>query len=289
MSLRTLLVAAALSGAAIAQAYAADQSVPSGLGSPSYYPNAYYPTSIRWTGFYAGLNLGGAWSSAQTNNPFSGLSDSPQGGFVLGGAQIGANWQWDSLVFGVEADFDWTGLQGSATDAKGYVDTVKANWLSTITGRVGYAFNQILVYGKGGIAFTNETNSFRIPPGVYTPPGVAPAPPSSLCVNATTCAAAGILPDPSGSVVSTQSIAIGWTIGTGFEYAFDPHWSARFEYDFVDFPSHGFGMGGSSTTSTTYTFNGTLKNFCCTVFPFHNDGSTDLSVQKVVAGINYRF
>ena len=274
MSLRTLLVAAALSGAAIAQAYAADQSVPSGLGSPSYYPNAYYPTSIRWTGFYAGLNLGGAWSSAHTNNPFSGLSDSAEGGFVLGGAQIGANWQWDSLVFGVEADFDWTGLQSSATDAKGYVNTVSANWLSTITGRVGYALNQILVYGKGGIAFTNESNNIKIPPGVYIPPG-----------------APGV--DPVGSTVGSQSIALGWTIGAGLEYAFDPHWSFRFEYDFADFSSHSFAFGGTSSTycnavtlapPKTGTACGTYSSY-----PFHNEASTDLSMQKIVAGVNYRF
>jgi outer membrane immunogenic protein len=258
MSLRTLLVAAALSGAAIAQAYAADQSVPSGLGIPSYYPNAYYPTSIRWTGFYAGLNLGGAWSSAHWIDPFSGLGDSPQAGFVLGGAQIGANWQWDSLVFGIEANFDWTGLEGTAKDANGFTHTVSTNWLSTVTGRLGYAMNQLLVYGKGGLAVTNESNQITIPPGVFTPNG-------ALQVDAV------------GTTLTAQSVAVGWTFGAGIEYAFDPHWSARFEYDYVEFPAHSFSLAGVSSAIAGKSY------------PIRSDASTDLSMQVFTAALNYRF
>ena len=103
------------------------------------------------------------------------------------------------------------------------------NWLSTVTGRVGYALNQILVYGKGGIAFTNESNNIKIPPGVYIPPG-----------------APGV--DPVGSTVGNQSIALGWTIGAGARICVRPALVAAIRIRLSDFSSHSFGFGGTSST-----------------------------------------
>src|SRR5580698_5686599 len=111
MSSRVLLVAVALSGAVIGCAHAADQSVL--RGGSSYYPNAYYPSSIDWTGFYVGVQLGGAFANASWTDPFSGLSDNPTTSSIMGGGQFGVNWTRNSLLLGAEADFSWMHLNGS--------------------------------------------------------------------------------------------------------------------------------------------------------------------------------
>jgi len=233
MRFRALLVVA-LSGGAVLSAQAADQSVPRG---PSYYPGAYHPTSIDWTGWYVGGQLGGAFGSASWTDPFSGLSDNPNPAGLVAGGQVGVNWTRDSFLLGVEADFAWTGLNGSAGDAAGFVHTVHSHWLSLVTTRVGYAFGPYLLYAKGGGAFASERNEV---------------------VNRITGQTAD-------SGTATQ---VGWTVGGGFEYAIDPHWSARVEYDFVDLPSHDIVMHGPL---------GSLP------------ANVDLTIHKVVGGINYRF
>jgi outer membrane immunogenic protein len=232
MSFRTLLVVV-LSGGAIMSAHAADQSVPRGA---SYYPDAYRPTSIDWTGWYTGLQLGGAFGSASWTNPFSNLSDDPKPSAVLGGGQFGVNWTRDSLLLGAEADFSWMDLKGSANDAGGNTHTVHTHWLSLVTGRVGYAFNRYLVYAKGGAAFANESNK------VVTPGGV--------------------------SATSSTTTQVGWTVGGGVEYAINPNWSARLEYDYVDLPSRGM------------VLNGPLGS---------QPANVNFTIQKVVGAINYRF
>src|ERR1700730_17894978 len=148
MSPRSFIVAVALCGAAVASAEAA---VPSAAAAraPSYYPNSYYPPAILWTGFYAGLHGGGAWSSATWTDPLSGASDNPQPSSILGGAEIGVNWQNEGVVLGAEADISWIRLHGFAVDAAGFTQTISAHWLSMVTGRLGYAFNRFLAYGKG--------------------------------------------------------------------------------------------------------------------------------------------
>ena len=102
---------------------------------------------------YIGGHLGGGYGEfvversvhAAGNNNFNNW------GF-LGGAQVGANVQFNRLVLGVEGDFSWTNIKNKGTDSIG--DTLNTNvpWTSTVTGRVGAAFDRLLVYGKGGLA-----------------------------------------------------------------------------------------------------------------------------------------
>ena len=209
MRFRALLVVA-LSGGAMVSAHAADQSVPRG---PSYYPDAYRPTSIDWTGWYVGAQLGGAFGSASWTDPFSPVSDNPKPAGILGGGQFGVNWTRDSLLLGAEADFAGMDLNSSVTDGAGFTHTFSSHWLSLVTGRVGFAFGQYLVYAKGGAAFANERNKV-----VDTATG-----------------------QWANSGTTTQ---YGWTVGGGVEYAFTPHWSARLEYDFVDLPSRNIVLTG---------------------------------------------
>jgi outer membrane immunogenic protein len=226
MSLRALFALALLS-AAVMSAQAADQAVPRG---PSYYPNAYYPTSINWTGWYVGGQFGGSFGSASWTDPFSQTSNSLQPAGILGGGQLGVNWMRDSLLLGAEADFAWTGLESSADAA-----SFSSRWLSLVTGRVGYAFNQFLVYAKGGAAFAS--------------------------------ARATVI--DLGKLVDTGTTTqVGWTVGGGVEYAINPNWSVRLEYDFVELPSRDMILHGPQ---------GALPV------------GVDFTIQKVVAGINYRF
>jgi outer membrane immunogenic protein len=222
------LVVVALSGGAMVSAHAADQSVPRG---PSYYPDAYRPTSIDWTGWYAGAQLGGAFGSASWTDPFSQLSDDPNPAGILAGGQFGVNWMRDSLLLGAEADFAWTGLQASVTGA-----SFSSRWLSLVTGRVGYAFSQYLLYAKGGAAFASDRAKVN---------------------------------DQAGNLADTGTTTqVGWTVGGGVEYAISPHWSARLEYDFVDLPSWDMVLHGPQGSHPV---------------------SVDFTIQKVAAGINYRF
>jgi outer membrane immunogenic protein len=225
MSFRALFVLA-LSGGAVISAQAADQAVPRG---PSYYPNTYYPTSINWTGWYVGAQLGGGFGHASFTDPFSQVSNSLQPSGVLAGGQIGVNWMRDSLLLGAEADFTWTNLDSSNSAA-----SFSSRWLSLVTGRVGYAFYQFLVYAKGGAAFASARAT--VTDGVH------------LADTGTT----------------TQ---VGWTVGGGVEYALNPNWSVRLEYDFADLPTRDMILHGSPSRPV----------------------DIDFTMQKVVVGINYRF
>jgi outer membrane immunogenic protein len=234
MYIRSLLVAATLCGAPLAAADAADMSVPRAPAqAPAYAPP---PISVyNWTGFYVGAQLGGAWSNASWTDPVSGLGDSVNGSGFIGGGQIGYNYQIGPWVLGLEGDFAGTNLHGSDTDIAGFTHGTSTDWTSTVTGRLGYAVSRVLFYAKGGAAFANERNTVTSPFGTAS--------------------------------VTSASTPAGWTAGAGIEYAIDPKWSARVEYDYL-----GFGSQGVSGPVP-----GTLP------------GSVDLNIQRVMAGINYRF
>jgi outer membrane immunogenic protein len=122
--------------------------------------------------------------------------------------QIGANYQIDALVLGIEGDFDWSGQKSTnAITCNGVAcnpalsETVKLPWIATIRGRVGYAFDRVLLYGTGGVAFTNASES---------------------------ATEAGL-----GTIISSSSTNVGWTIGAGTEVAFAQNWTARIEYLYI--------------------------------------------------------
>jgi opacity protein-like surface antigen len=199
-----------------------------------------------WTGFYAGLHIGGAWGNGSWTDPFSGFGDSPGGSGVLGGLQLGVNSQWDWLVIGLEADISFTDLKASGTDATGLIHTIQSNWLSTGTARVGYATGPWLLYGKGGIAIGDEGNT------VTTPAGVS---------------AVGPL---------WSSFHVGWTVGGGVEYALTHNWSARLEYDYIDF----------NNVNTVAQVPPALM-IPTTILPA--SANVNWTIQRVVGAVNYRF
>src|ERR1700681_5104923 len=131
---RIARVAALLATIAAGAAAAAD------LPHPSYYTATAPLSTYSWTGLYLGGNLGYQWGYT-SNNPTR-----PSGS--AGGAQAGYNWQTGQFVFGGEADIQLS----SASDT--FAPWKFANpWFGTARARVGFALNQVLLYGTLGLAF----------------------------------------------------------------------------------------------------------------------------------------
>ena len=113
---------------------------------------AYIAPIYNWTGFYVGINGGGGWGGSEFSAPFSTGSFDTSGGLV--GGTIGYNWQMNQFVFGLEGDIDWSNIRGSAACA-GTTCEARNDWLSTVRGRFGYAFDRFMPYVTGGAAFGN--------------------------------------------------------------------------------------------------------------------------------------
>lgn len=129
-----------------------------------------------WAGPYAGVNVGYIggydrydYTVAPEGNPVIVGSSNRHGDGVIGGAQIGYNFAIGNVVFGPEADFDGSSLRSSGT-AEGLVFTgtnvtlsSRLNYLGTVRGRLGYSFDRLLIYGTGGFAYANVTQSTTAP------------------------------------------------------------------------------------------------------------------------------
>lgn len=161
-----------------------------------------------WSGAYAGV-FGGAGSGDVTLSEPGGLADPldlAAGGW-LAGIRAGVNAEAGVLVFGAEADLakTWITGNGTATEGLNSLDySYDLDWLGTVTGRVGYAADTLLLYAKGGLAAGGVRSTL-------TPTAPLPAPPP----------------------VSADAVATGWTVGLGTEFAFSENATAGIEYDFV--------------------------------------------------------
>ena len=172
-----------------------------------------------WSGFYNGVNGGGGW----THNTWDVVGGGREGshdssGGTIGG-QVGYRWQMGQFVFGVEAQGNWADFSGDNQSALfGTRNRTKTDAFGLFTGQVGYAFNNVLVYAKGGAAITSNT---------YT------------ITNAATGAFLG----------SNDNTRWGGVVGAGLEYGFAPNWSLGVEYDhlFMDRQTVSFGALGSDS------------------------------------------
>jgi len=118
---------------------------------PYYKAPAYAPIPFSWTGFYIGVNGGGAFG---TSNWDSTGSFSTTGGLV--GGTLGFNYQMGPAVLGAEADIDWASIKGTVTTVTCPGGcTTSDSWLGTARGRVGYSIERFLPYITGGAAFGN--------------------------------------------------------------------------------------------------------------------------------------
>jgi outer membrane immunogenic protein len=151
---------------------------------------------VNWTGFYIGAM--GGYASENTSDPLG-----IKGGFA--GGTVGYNWQFGTIVAGLEADGAWADVNNSTTVA-GITVAAKVDALATLRGRVGVAFDQVLFYGTGGLALADTTVSA-----------------SAL-----------------GLTFSDSKTLTGWTVGAGAEWMFMPHWSLKAEYLYRSFAGQTF-------------------------------------------------
>jgi outer membrane immunogenic protein len=209
---RTSLAASAFVATSLVAAHAAELPVK----APP--PPVYY----NWSGPYLGLNLGGSWGH-QTGEIFDeagtnifGFSDNLDG--VIGGGQVGYNWQFpgwgwgNGFVLGFEAD-----IQGSSERTSDNFSVLvppevtgsfsdKLQWFGTVRARAGIAFDRVLPYVTGGWAYGGRKLS------------------------------GDVTVDGTESPFSASSSNMdGWTAGAGIEWAFWDHWTAKFEYLYIDF------------------------------------------------------
>lgn len=236
-------------------------------------PPAPPPPPFSWTGFYIGGHVGGGWSTTEatlksvtvsstdrevcgnmqqefgqgtctfTLNGFSiPLAQTQANGF-LGGAQAGYNFQVNSwAVLGIEGDFSWTDIKGASPCLLILSCSTDHDWVATLAGRVGVTYDRALLYLKGGAAWAQATYAAALNLGF---------------LNART---------------EVSDTRFGWMVGTGLEYAFLPNWSAKIEYNFIDFGDK------------DYTFP-------VTAGPVNLGFGTTINekMHLVKAGVNYRF
>ena len=215
----------------------------------------------NWSGFYLGINGGGAWGRSRYDFTTSGTTT---GNFDINGAMaggtIGFNVQSGAVVWGIEGDLDWTNIRGTnsnrptapavggfvcngpvAAGGTGFTCATENDWLATARGRLGWAApGGWMPYITGGAAFGN--------------------------------ARARITSDPALAVFAGQNdIRVGWTAGGGVEWmlgAMAPNWSVKAEYLYVDLGKESCGLGNcSALTATNMRFQ----------------------THTVKAGINYKF
>jgi outer membrane immunogenic protein len=174
------------------------------------------PVIYNWTGFYIGGNIAAAWqglSGTNFSDTIGSTFTAPTNVQFMGGGQLGVNYQFsNSVVIGAEAMFDWLpstqNAQITATAPDGtaaFFGTINNRWLTTATGRLGYAWDRVLLYGKAGGAWVGA--------------------------NSLTIAIGGGAPANFASVSNTNSF--GYTAGFGLEWAFWNNWSLRAEYDYI--------------------------------------------------------
>ncbi|WP_336799442.1 outer membrane protein [Kaistia sp. MMO-174] len=179
------------------------------------------PAVFNWNGFYVGVHAGAAVGDFKY--PFDAylggdftingeLKQSASGAF--GGAQIGYNWQFNpNWVLGVEADIAASSYEGKVSadvNAGNFSANLSAGteveWFGTVRGRIGYAMDNVLLYGTGGFAYGDVKSSI------------------------------------SGNIIgnideSTSDTEYGWTIGAGLEYGITQNITFKTEYLYVDLGS----------------------------------------------------
>lgn len=243
----------------------------------------------NWTGLYFGGHLGYGFAdisgtTTAANGAAGGIPATESANLNLDdltrGVQAGFNQQFaNRVVIGVEGDFSWTKLYGTqqarATEGTlaqgGWLQAetdYQFDWSATLRGRVGYAFDQLLVYGTAGLAFVKEAQlrtqyqsdsaSASLPAGRFT---------------------AEFLKESSGAVRS------GWTVGGGFEYALTNHWSLTGQYLYSGFGKEDFlfpnARAGVTRTSSSGTGTSTIIN--------GRNASNELDLHTLKFGVNYRF
>jgi len=226
----------------------------------------------NWTGFYIGGNVGYSWGRASNSETISRLATgvalftdaaSNDVNGVIGGGQIGYNWQIQNWLVGLEGDFQGSGEKGSraftcvgcADDGTNITSTLtqKLNWFGTVRGRVGVLVTpSVLLYGTGGLAYGELKTS-----GSITGNNVAGVPVTVV-------------------FPGTSSTRAGWTAGVGVEGKIAQNWTAKLEYLYMDLGSVSAGPIGTTILVPVRTAAGVSY-------------SSNFRDNILRAGINYQF
>jgi outer membrane immunogenic protein len=238
---------------------------------PLYRPVAV--AGFSWTGFYIGGNIGAGWGTKEFEQtiPLSGIgaalgspvalptlvSDGSHtvNGF-LGGGQVGYNYQWGPTVWGVE-------FQGEGADLKGkgncglvalFNCSSKVDGILTVAGRFGLTWDHTLIYVKGGGAWAHDKYDVNLLGLSFAFPGIVSIQPAS-----------------------TSEWRSGWMIGTGVEQSIFGNWSAKIEYNYMDFGTHDY-LFRTVSVPAAPVINGVLDRFDVTQ-----------RIHLIKFGVNYRF
>ncbi|MGH6836666.1 MAG: outer membrane protein [Methylocella sp.] len=216
---RKFLMASVGAIAITGPAFAAD--LPARAPPPVYLPP---PPIFTWTGIYIGGQVGYAWGTGTNQfngfDPFFGrggafinsnVGGTPNG--VIGGGNVGFNYQINQWVIGLEGTVDGTSLSNTGVAVFPDGSTVSAHSTAdiqgSIRGRLGVAFDRALIYATGGVAFGGFNTDVSL-----SAPNV-----------------------PFFASASRSNTRVGWTVGGGIQYAITNNWSIRAEYRFTDFGS----------------------------------------------------
>lgn len=200
-TIKTLLAGSAAVALLSGGALAADLPLPMEEPPMMEAPATVAPT-YNWSGIYAGLQGGGVWGDVDftdiTNaNAFAYDID----GWKIGG-HVGGQMQWNWVVLGIEGDIEYADVDGTLTVA-GDSASSDYNYQASIRGRVGVAFDRLLVYGTGGAAYADIDGNIT-----------------------------------NGVTATSEDFDIsrwGWTAGGGVEFGITPNISAGIEYRYTDF------------------------------------------------------
>jgi outer membrane immunogenic protein len=229
----------------------------SGLAMPALAADLYpyprtpaYVAAYNWTGFYAGANLGGAWGRITNTDTFTGAagitaadSSSATISGLIGGGQIGYNWQTGNLLFGLEADIDGSGERGTNSavisnfGTNAVSDSVRA--FGTARGRVGFAADRWLWYVTGGFAWQSVAFNDGFTPLNSTLTGIS----------------------------NGSSTRAGYSVGGGLETALWGNWTGRVEYLYLDTGTWtttaagltGLPLGTTTVTNSVHTQNNVVR------------------------------
>ncbi len=204
--MKSVLLAGIAIGALVsAPAFAADLARASAM--PVKAPVTAAPPAFSWTGFYIGGNTGYAWGSGSGATESYGIQTD---GWFAGG-QVGYNYQFqNNVLVGLETD-----IQGGDMTGGGNGLTSKLDYFGTVRARLGYAFDRVLPYVTGGMAYGRNTiNAYGL---------------------------------------DSSNTHVGWTAGAGLEYAMTNNWTARAEYLYTDLGSKAYDNIGTDAGVTAST------------------------------------
>jgi outer membrane immunogenic protein len=235
--------------------------------------------NYNWNGFYLGGNLGYSWGRSSTDYTLGQVTGGGVAGTgldaasssidlkgMLGGLQLGYNWQRTNWVFGLETDFQWTGQKGSTSFSCvsaalcGFPPAVTTNidqklkWFGTARGRIGPTISPTaFVYLTGGLAYGRFDTDLSV---------------AGVAGNGVT---------PTSTLASFSTTKVGWVIGAGAEGVISGKWTAKIEYLYIDFGT----VSGGPITSTTAPAART--NFVTAAF------SSRMTDNILRVGLNYKY